>query len=62
MRDYVVELRKKLEPRFPNLAAGRVGANSQPLLMWKNRQYATHRMTFDRKALQVEGETQQASG
>ena len=56
MRDYVVQLRKKLEPRFPNLAAGRVGANSQPMLMWKNRQYATHRLTFERKALQVQGE------
>jgi hypothetical protein len=57
MRDYVVQLRKKLEPRFANLSAGRVGATGQPLLMWKNRQYATHRMTFDRKALQVQGES-----
>ncbi len=57
MRDFVIQLRKKLEPRFPNLSAGRVGANGQPLLMWKNRQYATHRMTFDRNALQVQGES-----
>ena len=28
----------------------------QPLLMWKNVQYATHRMTFDPAQLQVEGE------
>jgi hypothetical protein len=56
MRDYVVQLRKKLEPRFPNLAAGKVAANSQPLLMWKNRQYASHRLTFDPKALQMAGE------
>jgi hypothetical protein len=56
MRDWVVELRAKLEPRFMNLSAGGVRANSQPMLMWKNRQYATHRRTFDRGALQVEGE------
>jgi Protein of unknown function (DUF1592)/Protein of unknown function (DUF1588)/Protein of unknown function (DUF1587)/Protein of unknown function (DUF1585)/Protein of unknown function (DUF1595) len=56
MRDFVVELRKKVEPRFPNLAAGKVGASSQPMLMWKNHQYASHRMTFDRSALQVAGE------
>ena len=23
--------------------------------MWKNRQYATHRMTYDRNALQIDG-------
>ena len=56
MRDYVVQFRAKVEPRFQNLSAGRIGANSQPFLMWKNRQYATHRMTFDRAALQIEGE------
>jgi len=63
MRDYVVELRAKLEPRFRNLAAGSgrgLGATSQPFLMWKNRQYASHRMLYDRGALQVEGEKQTA--
>jgi hypothetical protein len=57
MRDYVVELRAKLEMRFGNISSGGIRPNSQPLLMWKNRQYATHRMTFDHAALQVEGET-----
>jgi hypothetical protein len=51
MRDYVVKLRKKLEPRFANLPVKGLGATSQPLHMWKNRQYATHRMTFDHAAL-----------
>ena len=63
MRDYVVQLRKKLEPRFKNLSARRgLGADSQPLLMWKNRQYATHRMTYDRAALQIAGETNPEEG
>ena len=36
---------------FKNLvAAGRQRGRSQPFVLWKNRQYATHRMTFDRGA------------
>jgi Protein of unknown function (DUF1592)/Protein of unknown function (DUF1588)/Protein of unknown function (DUF1587)/Protein of unknown function (DUF1585)/Protein of unknown function (DUF1595) len=57
MRAYVVELRKKVEPRFLNLTAGKVNASRQPLLIWKNIQYATHRRTFDPAQLQVAGET-----
>jgi hypothetical protein len=56
MRDYVVQLRKKVEPRFLNIVAGKVGASRQPLLIWKNVQYATHRRTFDPAQLQVAGE------
>ncbi len=56
MRDYVVQLRKKVEPRFLNIVAGKVGASRQPLLIWKDIQYATHRRTFDPAQLQVEGE------
>lgn len=56
LRDFIVGLRKKIEPRFLNLAAGGVNTAQQPLLIWKNVQYATHRMTFDRAQLQVEGE------
>jgi mono/diheme cytochrome c family protein len=55
MRDFVKGLRAKLEPRFPNLAVKGLGATSQPFLMWKNRQYATHRMTYDHNALQIDG-------
>ena len=56
MRDYVVQLRKKVELRFLNITAGRNGTAAEPLLIWKNVQYATHRMTFDPAQLQVEGE------
>jgi len=56
MRDYVVQLRKKVEPRFLNIVAGKVTASRQPMLIWKNVQYATHRRTFDPAQLQVEGE------
>ena len=56
MRDYVVQTRKKVDPRFLNIVAGKVGASRQPLLIWKDVQYATHRRTFDPEQLQVEGE------
>ena len=57
MRGYVTQMRKKVEPRFLNLTAGKIGAARQPLLIWKNVQYATHRRTFDPAQLQVAGET-----
>ena len=56
MRDYVVQLRRKVEMRFLSITAGKVTANREPLLIWKNTQYATHRMNFDRDQLQVTGE------
>ena len=56
MRDFVVQFRKKVEPRFWNLVSGKVGSAAQPFLIWKNVQYATHRMSFDPAQLQVAGE------
>lgn len=56
MRDFVVKLRKKTELRFNNLSVKGIGGTSQPFLMWRNREYATHRTDFDRKVLQVEGQ------
>ena len=56
MQRYVTNVRKKVEPRFPNITAGKIRASRQPLLIWKNVQYATHRRTFDPAQLQVEGE------
>ena len=56
MRAYVETVRRKVEPRFINITAGSIGAAWQPLLIWKNTQYATHRRKFDARQLQVEGE------
>ena len=56
MRDYVVQLRKKIETRFLNIDAGKVNAREEPLLIWKDQQYASHRRAFDPAQLQVEGE------
>jgi hypothetical protein len=56
MRDFVVAFRKKVEMRFLNFNAGVVHSGQEPLLLWKNLQYARHRRMFDRAQLQVEGE------
>ena len=56
MRSYIATVRKKVEPRFINITAGPIGTAWQPLLIWKNTQYATHRRKFDPRQLQVEGE------
>ncbi len=56
MRDYVRQLRAKLAPTFPNLYIEGNHKGSQPFVLWKNRQYAAHRRTFDREALFVEGQ------
>ena len=60
MRDWVVQLRAKTELRFPDLSVPGISRTSQPFLMYRNRQYATHRLDYDRGVLQVEGEAQAA--
>jgi len=56
MRDYVLELRPKLSPKFENLYIEGNHKGSQPFVLWKNRQYAAHRRTFDRGVLPIEGD------
>jgi len=55
MRDFVAALRKKLVPEVKNLSGGKLNNGSQPLLMWKNRQWAANRTRCDMDALQVKG-------
>ena len=56
MRDYVVQLRKKIAFKYTPIQAKGLGEASQPFLMWRNKQYALNRMSFNRAALQVESE------
>src|SRR5215468_3078589 len=56
MRDYVVGLRKKIEFKYTPIQAPGLSATAQPFLMWRNKQYALNRMSFNRAALRVEGE------
>jgi Protein of unknown function (DUF1592)/Protein of unknown function (DUF1588)/Protein of unknown function (DUF1587)/Protein of unknown function (DUF1585)/Protein of unknown function (DUF1595) len=56
MRDFVVQLREKLDTRFPDLAIPGISRTAQPFLMYRNRLYSASRTSYNRAALQVEGE------
>lgn len=56
MRDYVVQLRKKLEFKYTPIQVKGLSATAQPFLMWRNKQYALNRMSFNRAALPMEGD------
>ena len=55
MRDFVVQLREKIVPEVKNLTAPEIQGGSQTLVLWKNRQMAANRRSFDPGALQEEG-------
>lgn len=46
MRDYVVRLRRQLTPEVKNLTARGISNGSQPLVLWKNRQFVANRMRY----------------
>ncbi len=54
IRDWIVAIRQKVRPEFENLTAHRMHPGSQPLVLWKDRQYATTRLTYaERSALKL---------
>ncbi len=55
MRDFVVTLRAKLRPEVPNLSAPGFNPSAQALVLWKNRQMAANRRTYDPDNLQIDG-------
>jgi hypothetical protein len=56
MRDWIVPLREKLSKRFRNLNLKAVATGSQPFILWKNAQLATHRTDWDPDELYVAGD------
>ncbi len=46
LRDWVIALRQKVRPEFPNLSARKMHNGCQWLVLWKDRQYATTRLTY----------------
>jgi hypothetical protein len=56
MRDFVLRMRKDTALKFASPVVRGLSVASQPLMMWKNRQYATHRRDFERAALRVADE------
>jgi hypothetical protein len=55
MRDFVVNLRSKLVPYVPNMAAPGLNPSAQALVLWKDRQMAANRRRYDPAALMIEG-------
>ena len=53
MRDFVISLRKQLVPEVKNLPAPGMQNGSQPLVMWKNREFAANRRRYAGGALKV---------
>lgn len=54
MRDFVVKLRAKLVPEVKNLSARPVHRGSQPLVLWKDRQFAANRMRYAGGAFDIQ--------
>lgn len=48
---WIKRIRSRLSPQWTNLTGGSVHKGSQSFVLWKNRQYAAHRMKFDQSAL-----------
>lgn len=59
LRDSVVGLRTKLIPEVKNLTGPGQNNGSQTLVLWKNRQMAANRRTYDRTALYTPGASAQ---
>ncbi len=55
MAKFVTTLRAKLVPEVPNLGGGGMHEGSQPMLLWKDKQWASNRTRYDTNKLQMEG-------
>jgi hypothetical protein len=53
MRDFVAALRRELTPEVKNLTVPGMQNGAQPLVLWKNRQFAANRMRYSGGALDV---------
>jgi hypothetical protein len=54
MRDLIAGLRPRVAMTFNNLPARGIAAGSQSLVLWKDRQYADNRTTYQGNALQLD--------
>jgi hypothetical protein len=53
MRDFVLQLRPKLSPQVEKIGVEGVHEGSQTFVLWRNRQHAANRRTFDPSVLLV---------
>ena len=54
MQDFVVDLRAKLVPTVKNLTAPKINDGSQPLVLWKNRQFVGNRIRYAGRAFRAQ--------
>jgi hypothetical protein len=54
MRDLIGGLRPRVAMTFDNFPQRGIAAGSQSLVLWKDRQYADHRMTYKGNALELD--------
>jgi len=54
MRDLILDLRPRVAMSFENLPARGIAAGSQPLVLWKDRQFAEHRTSYAGNAQQLD--------
>ena len=53
MSEFVSQLRPGLAHSFPSLSHKGINSGTQSFVLWRNRQYATHRRSLNQEALQV---------
>ena len=56
MRDFVVRIRKHTAMEFSAPRVSGLSPTSQPLMVWKLREFAANRRNFDKAALRMEGD------
>ncbi len=56
MSDFVIRLREALKPEVKNLAVRGIAPGSQPIVLWKDRQYATNRARYQPGSSPFRGE------
>ena len=59
MSDLVVRMRQALQFEVENLSVRGIAPGSQTLVLWKDRQYATHRMQYQPRSLPLHGEAKE---
>ena len=52
------KISRKVRTEVRQFEFERSGAGSQPFVLWKDKQYAIHRMTYDHDVLQIEGDAE----
>ena len=56
IRDYIMAIRKQIEPPIENLEGGSIHKGSQTYVLWKNRQYSANRRRYHPASLMTQSQ------